>query len=219
MIKKIANILKDFVHRSPRNAGQPYIPHPPVQCPSSQAGQGDIFYQEANTEIENIAGTSINFGTVEKLIVDDEGNTNRISQKQGYILGTGILVTNLNPTVKDGIPLPGVGGACGPCKQEVIELLQANLISLKEAERRSLFDTGSVAQCDACGRRDLCIRHCRPFEKADGSQLPLCPECTKKAQREKGVTIALNFLLSPVIDESKLLPGNTQGDNHDERPV
>ena len=204
MIKKIANFLKDFVQRSPRDACRPYIPHPPTLDADNPPSQHSNFYEETNTEIENIAGTSITFGTTEKLAVDEKGNTNRVTQKQSHILGSGILVTSLNPTVLDGIPLPGVGGACNFCKQDAIELLQANLISIQEAERHSLFDTNSAAQCAACGRRDLCIRHCRPFEKTDGTQLSLCPNCAKAAQREKWTSTAITLLLSPIIDEQKL---------------
>lgn len=210
IFKKINNFFEDFIQQSPRNADQPYIPQPPEVGVNSDPNKNINFYQETDTDIENIAGTSINFGPTEKLVVDEKGNASRISQKQGHILGSGILVTNLNPIIKDGIDLPGVGGACSFCKQEAFLLLQANLISIEEAERRSLFDTNSAAQCGACGRRDLCIRHCRPFEKADGIQVSLCPDCAKAAQREKWVATALNLLLSPVVDEKRLLPGNTE---------
>jgi len=215
MFQRINNFFKDFIQRSPRNADQPYIPRPLEVDVNNEPNKNINFYEEISTDIENIAGTSINFGTAEKLIVDDKGNSNHINQRQGHILGSGILVTNINPTIRDGIQLSGVGGACNYCKQEAVILLQQNFISIKEAERKSLFDTNSAAQCGACGRRDLCVRHCRPFEKADGTQVSLCPECTKAAQREKWTSTALTILLSPIIDEKKLLPRNTE-EKHDD---
>jgi len=215
MDENINKFLEDLLKCSAVNAGQPYVPQLPEQDPDGSAGAGLKFYQEIDIHLENIAGTSLAFGTVEKHIIDGDGNVTKIHQKQGHILGSGILVTNLNPTVKDGIHLPGVAGVCHFCKQECMKLLEADAISLEEAQRRALFDTDSAARCEECGRRDLCIRHCRPFEKADGTKLSLCPDCRKAAQREKWVAVALNALLSPIIDEKLLLAdqGKTKSEN------
>jgi hypothetical protein len=212
MLKKTSNLLKDLLWRSSRNAARPYIPQPPRQGQDSLQGQSGSSYKETNVDIETVGGLA--FGSTEELTVDQDGNANRICQKQGHILGSGRLVTSSEPTVKDGTPLPGVGGACYACKLEALDMLQAGVIDIQEAERLSLFDTNSVAQCDACGRRDLCIRHCRPFDKADGTQVSLCPDCIKQAQREKWVANSLNILLSPFIDQKQLPPGR-QGENDD----
>ena len=214
MFKKISNFLKDLLQRSARNADRPYIPQPPDQKLGGLPGGNKTFYKETNIETERVAGSFLDFGTTEEVNIDENGNATRIRQKQGHILGSGKLVTGLNPEVKDGIQLPGVRGACYRCMPEAAELLQAGLISIEEAQRRALFDTDSAAQCDICGRRDLCIRHCRPFDKADGTQLNLCPDCTKKAEREKWFQTALGILLSPFADQKQLPPARKGEDSN-----
>jgi hypothetical protein len=211
MLKRISNFLKDLLRRSPRNADQPYIPRPPEQNPNCLTGQNNIFYQETNLDIETIAGTPLSFGINEKVVVDENGNAARIRQEQAHILGSGRLVSSLNPTIEQGMLRAGVGGVCYVCKQEAGALLESGLITIEEAHGRALFDTDSAAQCDGCGRRDLCVRHCRPFQRSDGAQLSLCPDCTKVARREKWIATSLNILLSPFIDEKKLPPPEQEG--------
>ena len=162
-----------------------------------------------------IAGTPIDFGTSKEKRVDNNGSTFFIQRNQGHIVGSGIFVANLTPTSKDGLRYPGIGGACSFCKEEAVALFQANLIDTEEAYRRSLFDTDSAAQCAICGRRDLCIRHCRPFEIDEGSVAPLCPECTKTAQREKRFKKIITFLASPLTEQKKLPPPKQEGDHND----
>ena len=210
-INKAIGFLKDLFYRSSFKAGQPYIPRPSDQEQDKLPGEDNIFYKETRINAENLG--PISFGSATELIVDNNGNTTQIRQRQGHILGRGRLVTSLNPTIENGMVLPGVGGGCYACKKEAALLLEAGQISIEEAYRHALFDTGSAAQCDGCGRRDLCIHHCRPFQKADGTQLSLCPDCTRAAQREKWTAISLSILLSPFIDKKKLPPGTNGGKN------
>jgi len=207
-IKKIIDFLKDLFAGSPLEADKPYIPQPPDQVnqPLDNSNEDEIFYSESSLDVENIAGTPIAFGTEESISVDSKGNSKNIRKKQGHILGSGLLVTSLTPIVRDGITSPGVEGACFICKQEAALLLAENSISLEDAYRLSLFDTGSGAQCQGCGRKDICIRHCRPFEDSAGTIANLCPECTQEAQHQKWFQSAVNMLLSPFADDVKKLP-------------
>lgn len=216
--KRSIDFIKDLFAGSPLEADKPYIPQPPDQVnqPPDNSNEDEIFYSESSLDVENIAGTPIAFGTEESISVDSKGNSKNIRRKQGHILGSDLLVTSLNPTVKDGITSPGVGGKCKNCLQEAALLLEANLISLEEAHRLSLFDTSSGSQCQACGRR-LCCKHCRPFEGSGGAVANLCPECTEAAQHKKWFNTALNILVSPFTDEvKKLPPANTKGENSNE---
>jgi len=210
-IKKMLGFLKDLSNRSSFRADRPYMPRPPEQQQDRLPGEENIFYKETTIDTENVG--PISFGSATELIVDNNGNTTQIRQRQGHILGRGRLVTSLNPTTENGMVLPGVEGACYVCKKEIAPLLETGKISIEEAYRYVLFDTGSAAQCEGCGRRDCCIHHCRPFQKADGTQLSLCPDCTKVAQREKWTAISLSILLSPFIDEKRLPPGSNGGQN------
>ena len=217
-IRETIDFLKDLFIGSPLEADKPYIPQPPEQAEQSpdNSRENELFYSENSLDIEAIEETPITFGKEEGVIVDSQGNSKTIRKKKGHILGSSLLVTSLNPTVKDGITLPGVGGKCKNCLQEAALLLEANLISLEEAHRLSLFDTSSGSQCQACGRR-LCCKHCRPFEDSNGVVVNLCPECTEAAQRQKHFKKAVNLLLSPFMEEvKKLPPTETKGENSNE---
>jgi len=212
MIKKVKNLLNDLFHLSPFNADKPYVVKPPEQDTATPPNNDEKFFQETSIDVQTIEGTPISFGTEEKKVVDESGNATSIIRTQGHILGTGILVTNLHPTAENGISLPGVGGVCSICKKEAAVLLEANLIDIDEAHRRSLFDTNSRGHCDECGRQDLCIRHCRPFQKDDETQVNLCPDCSKAAQHKKWTSTALNILCLPFID-TKSLPPESKEEN------
>jgi len=217
-IKKTIDFFKDLFAGSPFEADKPYIPQPPDPAEQSpdNSREHELFYGENSLNIETIEGTPITFGKEEIIIVDNQGNSKTIRKKKGHILGSSLLVTSLSPTVKDGITLPGVGGICFFCKQEAALLLEANLISLEEAHRLSLFDTSSGSQCQACGRR-LCCKHCRPFEDSNGVVVNLCPECTEAARHQKHFKKAVNLLLSPFMEEvKKLPPTETKGENSNE---
>lgn len=217
-IKKIIDFLKDLFAGSPLEADKPYIPQPPDQAEQSpdNSKEDGMFYSENSLDIETIEGTPITFGKEEVVIVDSPGNSKTIRKKQGHILGSDLLVTSLTPIVSDWITSPGVGGKCKNCLQEAALLLEANLISLEEAHRLSLFDTSSGSQCQACGRR-LCCKHCRPFEDLGGAVANLCPKCTEAAQHQKRFKTAVNILLSSITEETKNLPpADTKGENSNE---
>ncbi len=206
MFKTIKNFFKDIIDRSAWNADQPYRSRSPEEMSSNANIDDNGFYKEFESDIQNIAGTSINFGHISSVNIDENGNAISNRQSQGHILGSGILVSNLNPTIKDDIQLPGVGGVCHYCKQQSFLLLQENLISLEDAQRMSLFDSNSGSQCDGCGRKDLCTKHSRPYSNSDGQIISLCPDCTIAAEKSRQMSMVLNILLSPIIKTEKLLP-------------
>jgi hypothetical protein len=216
MFEKLKTFLGDLLRRSPLGAGQPYIPGRPADTSDSMPKKVEPFYTETDSDIEDIAGTPIYFGTEKHTEVTANGSATHETRKRAHLLGSGRLVTGLEPRIiKDGIQLPSVCGVCYKCKEESAQFLAEGLISLEEAHRLALFDTDSAAQCDGCGRRDLCVRHCRPFIGADGTRANLCPDCTKAAHRDKCFQIALGILLSPV-SYRKTLPPAHQGENHHE---
>jgi hypothetical protein len=210
MFTRICNFLKDLLHRSPLGACAPHIPHPPEQELGSPVQGSDAFYREVSTDIEMIAGTQISFGTVETTTVDQDGNTTHDRRKVGYILGDGVLVTHLESRIEDGLYRPGVGRLCRFCLEEAIPEFEAGLISHEDLQRRALFSTDSTAQCESCGRKDVCDRHCRPLKRFDGTEPRLCPACTKVAVREDRDRESMYMLLLPFLDRKKLPPPDNQ---------
>jgi hypothetical protein len=213
--KKLSDFLKDVINHSPLKADKPYIPQPPEQQQLEQpaSNNSEPFYSEDNRDIETIEGTNLSFGYSEQMIVNQNTSSSRTSKKTGYILGSGRLVTSLNPTKETGIEKPGVGGICFKCNEEAAALYQTGLISFEEMQRCSLFDTTSAAQCQACGR-NVCIKHCRPFEDSNGNIANLCPECTEEAQHKKFFEKALKFLLMPFKSRTKTPSANPKGEKH-----
>lgn len=216
-MKKLSDFLKDFMNHSPLNASKPHIPQPPEQKQQNEqlpANNAELFYSEENRDIETIEGTNLSFGPTEQIVVKQNTSSSRSSKKPGHLLGSGRLVTSLNPINENGIEKPGVGGMCFKCSEEGFVLYQAGLISSEEAQRRSLFDTSSAAECQGCGRKDICIKHCRPFEDSSGNTVALCPECTKEAQHQKFFEKAFKYLLMPFTNQSGTSSANYKGEKH-----
>ncbi len=212
MFTKISNFLKDLLQSSPLDAATPHVPHPPEPERDSPVHGGDAFYQETSADIETVAGADIHFGTAETTTVDQNGNATRTRRRVAHILGDGLLVTGLEPRVENGQERPGVGGGCNFCFQEGIQDFEKGLIPREEVQRRRLFSTASAAQCEGCGRKDVCDRHCRPLKRFDGSQPRLCPDCRKAAIREDCDRESLYLLFSPFMNQRRLSPPNDQED-------
>jgi hypothetical protein len=210
MWTKISNFLKDLLHRSPLAASTPYVPHPPEQPSGDPTADANRFYEETSTDIETIAGTEIHFGKAKTTTVDQNGNTIRTRRRVGYILGDGKLVTSLESRIEDGLYRPGVDGLCRPCLAEAILEFEAGLISHEELQRRALFSTLSAAQCEGCGRTDICARHCRPLARLDGTQPRLCPACAEAATREDRDRQSFYMLVSPFLERKRLPPPHDQ---------
>ena len=210
MFTKISNFFKDLLRRSPLAASTPHVPHPPEPEPGGPLPDGNRFYEETSTDIETIAGTEIGFGKAKTTTVDQNGNTTRKRRRVGHLLGDGRLVTSLESRIEQGLYRPGVGGLCRFCLEEAIPEFEAGLISHEELQRRALFSTLSAAQCEGCGRTDICGRHCRPLARLDGTQARLCPACAEAATREDRDRQSLYMLLSPFLERKRLPPPHDQ---------
>ena len=171
----------------------------------------DLLYQETEMDVHSIAGTSVRFGSVHSLTLDQNNRASDQVQRQSYILGSGRVVSRVESQVVDGRLLPGVGGVCGFCQKEAIAALQAGLISPQQAELLSLVDTESISHCDGCGRRDVCTRHSRPFPTADGGAILLCVDCAENAVRQLRTNRAIGLLLAPFLERPQLPPDQEDG--------
>jgi hypothetical protein len=212
MFAKISHFFKDLLSRSPLSAGTPHLPHPPEPELGTPLPDATRFYEETSSDLDMIAGTNISFGTAETTIVDQNGNATHHRRRVSHILGDGRLVTSIEPRIEDGQARPGVDGKCSLCLQKAIQDYEAGLISPEEVQRRSLFSTGSAAECQGCGRKDVCTTHCRPLKRFDGTQSRLCPDCTKAALREDSDLESSYILFGPFMDRKKLPPSNGQED-------
>ncbi len=211
MFKTIKNYFKNWFRHTPLEASQPYIPAPPDQqnpasvhpSPDSQdrSSARDLLYQEMVSNEHRIGGSSIIFGENSSVIVDNQQNATEFHRKYSYILGSGRLVSHMEPSFIGDKLMPGVGGMCFFCRLEALAALQDGLLSPQEAELKSLFDSESAGQCDQCGRRDLCSRHSRPVPGPDGKPFHLCPVCVEAAQRGQWMQKPLQLLLLPFIKE------------------
>lgn len=211
MFKKLSNLLKDIRRRSSQQADQPYIPLPPEATPVIERDIPQLLYEETDINIHEIAGTSIGFGTIQSTMIDHDNRATDQTKRQSQILGSGRVVSRVEPEIIDGTHRPGVGGVCCFCQAEAISALQAGVISPQQAELRSLFDTKSASHCDGCGRRDVCVRHSRPFKTEDGAEVLLCVDCMKAATRQQWTNRAVNILLTPFLEKPQL-PSGEEGD-------
>ena len=197
----IKTILKKLLGRETPPAHLPYIATPPANQPHQQHNNTntDISYTETETDIHRIAGTSIAFGNQKIVQVDENNQARHLSQTQSHIVGSGKLVSSIEPKEVAGQILPGITGICRYCQAETTQAYEANLISVQEAQIKSLYDTSSASQCDICGT-NTCCRHCRPIQMPDGSTQALCVDCQKQLKWQIFKHKMSSFLLSPFME-------------------
>lgn len=162
--------FKDFFKRllgtKAHPAHLPYIPTPPSHQPDASppnqfphnSANTNTSYMESEASIHTIAGTSVGFGTQKIVQVDSRGQAKDFSQTQSHILGSGKLVTNIELREVAGQALPGVAGVCRYCQAEAAQAFEANLISIQDAQIKSLYDTSSATRCEICDI-NTCSRH------------------------------------------------------------
>ena len=174
----------------------PYIPTPPSQQPNTSQNQfphnsanTDISYTESEANIHSIAGTNIGFGTQKLVQVDSRGQAKDFSQTQSHIVGSGKLVSKIED----------IAGVCRYCQTEATVALEANLITIEQAQIKSLYDIQSASRCDICGI-NTCTRHCRPIQMPDGSTRQLCVDCQKEFKGQILKQKIIGLLLSPFIE-------------------
>ena len=221
MFKNLANLFKNWFARTPQQASQPYIPQPPEQTdPSSmpprrqsqdQTPPNDVCYRETVANERRIWGTSIVFGENSSVVMDNQQEAMEFHGQRSYILGSGRVVSHMEPTFVGDQLMPGVGGICYFCRLEALTALQSGLITPQEAELQSLFDTESASQCDGCGRRDVCTRHSRLYPAPDGQTMHLCVACAEAAQRGQWMRQALDILLQPFLEDEPPSPDQKEG--------
>ena len=189
--------LKRLLSRKAHPAHLPYIPTPPSQQPNASSqnqfphnsANADISYTEEEANIHSIAGTNIGFGTQKLVQVDSRGQAKDFSQTQSHIVGSGKLVSKIED----------IAGVCRYCQAEAIVALEANLLTLEQAQIKSLYDTLSSSRCDICGT-NTCCRHCRPIQMPDGSTQQLCVDCQKQFKRQLITQKIFGLLLSPFVE-------------------
>jgi hypothetical protein len=196
------NFFKRLFSKTQHPGHLPYVPAPPPHQPDASSSQlpydsanTDASFIEAESDMHGIAGTSIGFGLQEITQVDSQGQTKRCSQAHSHILGNGKLVGKIED----------IAGVCCYCQAEATQAFEANLISLEEAQAKSLYDVLSASRCDACGT-STCCRHTRPIPMPDGSIMQLCVVCQKQLKGQIIKQKIVTFLLSPFMEDE-----NTNG--------
>ena len=191
--------FKDFFRRFSNTKAHPghlpYNPTPPSHQPDASPNQSpndniDLSFTEAEANIHTIAGTNIGFGTNKIVQVDSRGQTKDISQTQSHIVGSGKLVSKIED----------LSGICRYCQVEAIQAFEENLISLEQAQIKSLYDTLSASRCDICGE-NTCSRHTRPIQMPDGLIQQLCVDCQKQLKGQILKRKIVGFLLSPFMED------------------
>ena len=189
-------ILQKLLSRKMPPAHLPYIPTPPSQQPDASSpnqfpndANTDLLYTESEANIHTIAGTNIGFGTQKMVQVDSRGQAKDFSQTKSHIVGSGKLVSKIED----------LSGVCRYCQAEATQAFEANLISLEEAQIKSLYDTLSASRCDICGT-NTCCRHCRPIQMPDGLIELLCVDCQKQLKGQILRQKLVGFLLSPFME-------------------
>lgn len=173
----------------------PYTPTPPLHHPDASSlpnqfpdnsANTDTVYMEAEANMHGIAGTNIAFGTQKLVQVDSRGQAKDLSQTQSHIVGSGKIVTQIEDLF----------GVCPFCQAESKKAFEDNLITLEQAQVKSLYDVSSASRCDNCGT-DTCCRHTRPIQMPDGLVQLLCVDCQKKLKWKTLRNGVFSFLLSP----------------------
>ena len=192
----IKETLERWLGRKAPQAHQPYDPTPPGPNAGASGSSNmqfhhtnaDAAYTETETDIQNITGTGISFGTQKVVQVGNNGQANCLSQAQSHILGSGKLISKLED----------VAGVCNFCKLIAAQQLQAGQISIAQAQLMSLYDRGSAAICNICGIQG-CIRHINPKYTASGI-ITICIACQKQLKKQERKRKLINFLLSPFVE-------------------
>ena len=121
--------------------------------------------------------------------VDSRGQAKDISQTQSHVIGSGKLVSKIED----------LSGVCRYCQVEATQAFEANLISLEQAQIKSLYDILSASRCDICGE-NTCSRHTRAIQLPDGLTQQLCVDCQKQLKGQILKQKIVGFLLLPFME-------------------
>jgi len=184
---RIREVLAQFILGKNHPGHLPHIPQPGQALPDPLAGISTDF-SEAKVHLRQIGNTSITFGTIEGISVDDEGNCKEIVQEPSYRIGSGYIVSDITQ----------IAGICSICELASLEMYQAGLITLQEANLRAMYDHHSAAQCDICGQH-FCSAHCRPI-RIENEVTNLCVLCLKTMQKKERRRRILSWLFAPLTE-------------------
>ncbi len=193
------NFFKKIYNLGSHPAHLPYNPTPPVNKSNVNQNQfanninnDGLSYTDSEADVDSISGMSINFGSMKSIGVDNNGQTRDLSKNQNHIVGSGKLVSSIQD----------VAGICPICQGEAIHAFEKKLITLEEAQIKSLYDVNSASRCDICGT-NTCSRHCRPVQMPDGSTQNPCVTCLKLLKKQAFKRKMIHLLLSPFFETKR----------------
>jgi hypothetical protein len=186
-ISRILGVLERLFIRRAQRPDLPYMPHP-NQTTWSPPAPGPSDQRETETELHQILGLTIPFGTQKTIQVTESGDKNYdTSFTPHYVVGTHRMISRIED----------VGGICTYCHLQAMEAYRKGLITLEQQQVQSLFDVDSSVRCDDCGKF-YCVTHCLRVEVPERTTM-LCVDCAKQFQRKLRRRRIVSFLLEPFI--------------------
>jgi len=143
------------------------------QIPNFEPGVSPI---ETKYNLQNIPGTILDVGKIEKVFQSQQQELNTVIRAQGVQCGCGHFIFQVDD---DGLR-PYIGGKCFACAIEAGQSFSQGLIDQHQAEAMSLYCSKCASFCQGC-KRNICLRHTQPFRLQSGELMLLCPVCYQKA--------------------------------------
>lgn len=205
--RNLIELLKKLFRIKPKNITTSSFVNQQQEANFSNLPPGFI-PKETVFDTSRIPGTSLDVGLQARVLQSLDEELITCEQRIGIRCGCGHLVYVIDEIRTENFTQPGVAGVCHECSKEAEENRKKGLITIQEAQAKSLYCTQCASHCDECGRRNLCVSHTHLFEDTDGKRMLLCPDCLKKAEAEKFFKKTLSILISPFIDEKQKQKSN-----------
>ena len=164
---------------------------------------------ESSFDLTPVPGTMLQVGPVARVFQTSTNELVTAQQTVGIRLRCDHHVYSVHQIITAGGVQPGIGGVCDDCRLEAAALAARNLILPHQIDEFSLYCTMCASHCDACGRKNICIRHTQQFQSPEGQILTLCPTCLKQAEHDNFFRKVLSVMLAPLIDH-RHLPDHTE---------
>ena len=183
---RLSDFLRRIWRRSP-NQPAPVVPHrlEPDDPPLAEDLPPGFILIETQISGQAIDGTGRWIGQDARVGQTPSGAIITCERTQGVRCGCDHFAYSVHETVTPTGTYAGIGGICQDCALEAESLVARGAIAASQAEAMGLYCTRCASHCDGCGRHNLCSRHTRLFQDADGRQQQLCPECLKKARNRR----------------------------------
>jgi len=178
--------LQRLLSRQIQRPDQPYMPRP-GQAAAVPELPTEASHYESESDVRQIHGSSIPFGTHKTLSIDEYGHVRETSQTPSYIIGSGKRVSSIDE----------IGGVCRYCQALAMDAFQEGRLSYEQMQLQSFFDVGSGCPCSVCGQY-FCATHCRPIEGPEGP-VAICVDCAQQLKRKQKWSRIVSFLLSPFL--------------------